>query len=215
MKKTYVFDMDGTLIDSVPYVIKNMGAVCARHGIDYTKEIIDILTPLGYYKSSVYLIERFKLSMSAEELTDEFLSEVYPSYRDEIKIDSEIADFLRRLRDSGANLYLFTASPHSFVEATLKSCGVFDLFDRIFAVDDFGLTKSDKKIYELLAGTLGVAPSEIDYFEDSPTALRNAKAAGYITHAVYEKQNSLSPEIMRAEFDEFIPSLTEYAKAYK
>ena len=214
MSKTYVFDMDGTLISSVAKVTECLIEVAKRHGIESDAELLRILTPLGYIKSAEYLIERFSLDTTVEALYDEYMEVVLPCYENVIKMRPDIKDYLIRLKAEGNRVFLFTASPHILVLANLKSAGVYDVFDKIYSVDDFGLSKANPEIYDILADEIGTPQTEILYFEDSPTALRNAKSRGYKTYAVYEEQNSLPEEVMRAEFDEFIPDLAEYAKTH-
>ena len=214
MSKVYVFDMDGTLIDSTSFVIEGIRTVLDRYKIKYDDDMKHRLTPLGYVKSAEYLTKEFSLAVTAEEMVEEFMEVILPLYRNDIKIDKDIKDYLFRLRADGARIFLFTASPHILVEANLKSGGVYEVFERVFAVDDFGLTKANPEIYSILAEKIGVPTSSIEYFDDSLTALRNAKASGYRTHAVCDVHTMVSEDIMRSEFDEFIPSLSEYAKRH-
>lgn len=69
-KKFYLFDFDGTLVNSMPSYIKGMLGILEEEGVKYAKDIIKIITPLGFGGTAKYFIENFGLKTTKEELTD-------------------------------------------------------------------------------------------------------------------------------------------------
>ena len=122
------------------------------------------------------------------------------------------ADFFKKLHDEGTQIYVLTASPHSVTEACLKHNdlhGKFRWFEQIWSVEDFKMSKSSPDIFYEVAKTIGCEPREIHYFDDSLIALKNARAAGYITYGVYDAQTPDEVETMKALSDTVVMSFEE------
>jgi HAD superfamily hydrolase (TIGR01509 family) len=123
-----------------------------------------------------------------------------------------VGDYLRKRKAEGAQLYVLTASPHIVTDACLRHNGVqgtFHWFDKVWSVEDFGLSKSDPQIFAKVAETIGCEVGEVHYFDDSLIALRNAKEAGYMTYGVYDAQTPDEVETMKALCDTVVMSFEE------
>ena len=212
-KGIYVFDLDGTLVNSMPYFKRAMLSIADDEGIEYDEELIKILTPLGYVGGAKYYIETFGVDATVEELCEKVRVRLYHEYKYNIKLKDGVREYLKRLSADGARLFVLTASPHSVTDACLANNGVYGLFEQIWSVEDFGLTKSDPEIFRKVADAIGCDMSEVNYFDDSLIALENAKAAGYRTYGVYDSQNDNEVIRMRDELsDVLVMSFRELLK---
>ena len=212
-KGIYVFDLDGTLVNSMPYFKRAMLSIADDEGIGYDDELIKILTPLGYVGGAKYYIEKYGVDATVEELCEKVRSRLSREYTYNIKLKDGVKEYIRDLAGSGCRLFVLTASPHSVTDVCLANNGVFGLFESIWSVEDFSLTKSDTRIFYEVAKTIGCEPSEIHYFDDSLIALENARAAGYITYGVYDSQTDDEVIRMRDELsDTLVMSFTELNK---
>ena len=198
MSKVYVFDLDGTLVNSMPYFERGMLSVADDEGLKYDEETIKIITPLGYLGSAKYYIRELGSKRSEEELVESFKEKLYREYTTNIYLKSGVAQYLRMLHGDGARLFVLTASPHLVTDACLKKNGVYDLFEKVWSVDDFGLTKSGTELFFEVAKTIGCNPSDVNYFDDSLIALKNATAAGYNTYGVYDRHTEDELDAMRS-----------------
>ena len=183
----YIFDFDGTLVDSMPYVAMGVKRFLTNHGVNYPENIMEIVTPLGYPGSAAYYNEHFGLSTTGEEYLADVQSFIYKFYQDEIPLKAGAYEYLTKLKARGALLAILTASPVHFVEPCFRRLGVFDLFDHIWSCDDFGTVKSNPEIYLKAAKRLSVAPKDIAFFDDSIHSLTAAKAAGLYTVGIYDE----------------------------
>lgn len=188
-KKIYCFDLDGTLVNSMPYFKKAMLSIAEDEGLDYDESLIKILTPLGYVGGAKYYIEHFGLNYSVEEICEKVRGRLYDAYANDIYLKDGVREYLSKLTRDGARLFVLTASPHSVTDICLKHNGVFDLFESVWSVEDFKLTKSDVQIFFDVAKVIQCEPEEVNYFDDSLIALENAKSAGFITYGVYDSQS--------------------------
>ena len=183
----YIFDFDGTLVDSMPYVAIGVKKFLADRGVKYPENIMEIVTPLGYPASAAYYNEHFGLSVTGEEYLDELQEYLYPRYRDEIPLKTGALEYLKALRERGAILTVLTASPIRFVEPCFERLGIRDWFAHLWCCSDFGITKSQPAIYLEAAKRLSCAPKDIAFFDDSFHSLTAAKEAGLYTVGIYDE----------------------------
>ena len=201
--KHYIFDFDGTLVDSMPYWSRKMLRVLELNGADYPPDIIKILTTLGDRGSANYFREVLGVKASVETLFEQMDEYALPCYRDQIVLKDGVLDYLNYLKGNGYSLNVLTASPHKMLDPCLKRNGVWELFDNVWSTDDFGLPKSDVKIYQEVAQKLGIKTEEAVFFDDNIDAVKTAKASGMRTVAVYD-----------ASADSFKSELREIADVY-
>ena len=68
--KTYLFDFDGTLVDSMPSYVAAMLRILDENHISYGRDIIKIITPLGYAGTAAYYTEKLGLTMPVEKTVE-------------------------------------------------------------------------------------------------------------------------------------------------
>lgn len=211
MRKVYVFDLDGTLVDSMPYFTKGILSILDDAGIQYGSEMINVVTPFGYTKSAELYV-----TMGVEQTVSEIVSTIEKrlvcEYSENVKLKPGVGDYLKQLYSDGARLFVLTASPHIVTDICLKNNGVFDLFEKVWSVEDFGMSKSELKLFEIVAETIGCEASEVNYFDDNITAVTNSKRSGYITYGVLDSQTDDDIEIIKKYSDVFIESFEDIVK---
>ena len=210
MNKIYVFDLDGTLIDSMPSYARVVLEILDEEGVTYGPELIKILTPLGNHKVAQYYIDHYGLKKSEEEIVERIERNLIYAYSNLIPAKAGVCEMLERLHARGDRLFVLTASPHITTDACLKKNGVFDLFEQVWSVEDYGINKSDIRLFYQLAERIGCRREEIHYFDDSLVALTNAKSAGLITYGVYDAQDEDEVAQMKRDYDFYVSSFAEF-----
>jgi HAD superfamily hydrolase (TIGR01509 family) len=209
MKDVYIFDLDGTLVDSMPYFTKAILSIPEEEGLTFDPtEMIKIVTPLGYTKSAEYY-RTLGAESSVEDMVHRIEKKLVYEYSNNIFTKPGVTAYVKALHKKGARLFVLTASPHLVTDVCLQHNGIFDLFEQVWSVEDFALSKSDTRIFFEVAKTVGCKPEEVHYFDDSLIALANAKKAGYRTYAVYDAQTPAEVERMKAEYDVYVGSFEE------
>ena len=206
MKPIYIFDLDGTLVDSMPRFAKGILKIADDAGISYDGELLKILTPLGYRGSAEYYVRELGVKDSVDHIVKQIENNLEYEYANNILPKSGVKEYLFHLHELGARLFVLTASPHLVTDVCLKRNGLYDLFEQVWSVDDFSLTKSDTRLFYEVADRLSCKPEEIHYFDDSLIALKNAKKAGYITYAVYDAQSPEEVACMKREYAVYVDS---------
>ena len=209
MKKICIFDLDGTLVNSMPRYTAGMYAVLDRRNISYEPDLIKILTPLGYTKSAEYYREHFGLTESVKEIVREMGEILVYEYSNNITLKPGVRDYLEKRKAEGASLYVLTASPHLVTDVCLKNNGVFDLFDKVWSVEDFGLSKSGTELFYKVAETVGCKTGDVEFFDDNLTALTNCTKAGMISYAVYDGQSDEDVAKMKEIGEYFVRSFED------
>ena len=205
---TYLFDFDGTLVDSMPTFADVMLRILDEEGIARPDGIIRTITPLGYGGSADYFIT-LGASSTKEELLARMHAYAYEEYAHRIPFKEGVEQALRALKARGASLNILTASPHTVLDVTLKRLGIYDLFDHIWSCEDFHTTKSDPEIYRMAADALGVAPNEYIFVDDNLGAVRTAKSAGVITYGIYDPSSEEYETEIRKCTDAYLYTLTD------
>ena len=188
MEKVCVFDLDGTLVDSMPSFQRGILSILDDAGIPYGPDMVQIVTPLGYTKSAELYVT-MGVQDSVENIVSRVEERLVKEYAENVFLKPGVGDYLRQLRDTGARLFVLTASPHSVTDICLKHNGVYDLFEKVWSVEDFGLSKSDVAIFYEVAKTIGCEVGEVNYFDDNLMAVTNAHKAGYLVYGVYDGQD--------------------------
>lgn len=203
-----VFDLDGTLVDSMPRYAAGILSVLDDEGIPYTPDLIGVLTPLGYTKSAE-LYQTMGVPGTVEDIVRRIENKLVEQYANHIPLKEGVGDYLRKRKAEGAKLYVLTASPHIVTDICLKHNGVYDLFDEVWSVEDFGLSKSDVKLFHVVADTIGCKCSEIDFFDDNLTAVTNAKKANYTVIGVCDRHTDAESAAMKAVVHQYIESFEQ------
>lgn len=199
---TYLFDFDGTLVDSMPTYVSAMLKILDDNNISYGDDIVKIITPLGVNGTADYYIQQLGIPLSKESLISLMKQYMVDAYFHTIPAKDNVLQVLLELKNRGANLNVLTASPHITLDACLKRLKLWDLFDNVWSCDDFNTTKADPNIYVKAANRLGKSVEEVLFLDDNLNADTTAKAAGMVVCGVYDDSS--------AEYEEQIKTATDY-----
>ena len=205
---TYLFDFDGTLVDSMPTYVNAMLRILDENGITYGDDIVKIITPLGVLGTADYYI-KMGLKLPKDEIIDLMKRYMAEEYFYNIPAKKNVISVLRQLKENGANLNVLTASPHITLDACLKRLGIFDLFTNVWSCDDFNTTKADQNIYVMAAKEIGEKVENVLFLDDNFNADKTAKAAGMKVCGVYDASSDEYTEEIKAITDYYIYDFSE------
>lgn len=205
---TYLFDFDGTLVDSMPTFVSVMKTILDENGISYGDDIVKIITPLGYAGTARYFNE-LGVDMPENELVLLMQKRAAYEYENNIPAKQNVIDVLRKLKARGANLNILTASPHTMLDPCLKRLGIFELFTNVWSCDDFGTTKADPQIYREAAERIGKPVGEVLFLDDNYNADKVAKEAGMNVCGVYDPSSEEYVEEIKSVCDMYIKDFSE------
>ena len=209
MDKIFIFDLDGTLVDSMPIGVGIVVDFLEKRGVSLPSEMIKTLTPLGYKGVAAYYSENLGIPMTAAEIYAEFQRETIKAYGELVPLKKGVKETLEALKQKGFRLCVLTASPNNLTELCLKRLQIFHLFEKVWSIDDFNLTKADKGIYLAAAKRLGAEISDCVMVDDHLGVLKVAKAAGMATVGVYDEYSIDFQEEIRAIADDYVTELSQ------
>lgn len=205
---TYLFDFDGTLVDSMPAYVSVMKTILDENNIPYGEDLVKIITPLGYGGTAKYFIE-LGLDMPEEKIVALMQERAKNEYENNIPAKPNVVSVVRELKSRGADLNILTASPHSMLDPCLKRLGIFELFTNVWSCEDFGTTKADPDIYREAAKRIGRPIEEILFLDDNYNADKVAKSTGIAVCGVYDESSAEYVEEIKAICDMYINDFSE------
>lgn len=192
-QKNIIFDLDGTLIDSMP-IWNNIGRnFLLSKGVNPPEDLEEKFEKMSFEESAEYFIDEFRLNMTVKEIIGEIIKSVEEKYITEIPLKKGVYEFLERMKKEGKKMCLLTASEEEYVYPALERLKIKDFFENIFTCSSIGMSKSGGEIYERTAEKCGFKKEDTAVFEDALHAVKNAKKAGFFVYAVYdghEEKNS-------------------------
>ena len=209
MGNIYIFDLDDTLVESDMRFEKALFAVLREDGIGYPPSLKETVTPMGIRRTAEYF-RQLGVKDTVEHIVERIEQKMRLLYTDIIRPKPGVPAFLQALHDRGDRLFVLTATVHSLTDVCLRNNSLYDLFEQVWAVDDFGLNKSDVELFERVASVIGCAPSKIRYFEDNSIALENARLAGWQTFAVYNQNTDAEIADIKKRFTAFVYSFENF-----
>lgn len=205
----YLFDFDGTLVDSMPTFVSSMLRILDENHVSYPEDITKTITPLGLNGTAEYFIDVLGLDMSKEKLMGIMKDYMMDAYFYTIPVKANVESALKELKSRGASLNVLTASPHITLDACMKRLGLWELFDNIWSCDDFDTTKADPDIYVRAAQKMGTSVENVLFLDDNLNADMTAKSAGMMVCGVYDDSSKDYVLQMKAATDHYIYDFKE------
>ena len=205
----YIFDLDGTLIDSSHAWHRVDDIFLSSYGFetpdDYDREIAG----MGFELAAQYTIDRFNLNRTVNEVINEWNSIVKDIFATEIFLFSGAEKYLRNLKSKGKKLSVATVNSVELTVSVLRNNGVLDLFDDITTVAEVTRPKGYPDIYLKSAEKLGISPSKCVVFEDILEGIKGARDGAFKTVAVMCKKNIHYRDDMISLCDRYITDYNE------
>lgn len=202
-----LFDIDGTLIDSMP-IWRHLGERYLRSlGVEPEPGLGDILWPMTAAEGAEYLRHHYHLSESLEEVSKGLTDQLARFYREEVSLKPGVRTCLDTLARNRIPMLLTTVGMRELEEAALRRLGVRNYFGEMLCCEDFKTSKRTPDIYLEGAGRLKLPPEQILVVEDVYTAIHSAHSAGFFTVAVQDGESRDDWERMKAEADLFLPDV--------
>lgn len=186
MIKGAIFDLDGTLIDSM-FIYKNMAhEMLAEQGITAPADIQQRMRRMNLAQMAQYTKDEFGLKESVEEIVQAVVDRVVQFYTHEVETKPGVKEMLAEFDRRGVKMCIVTVSERPIVEAALRRNDIFKYFGKIITCGEVGHDKTKPDIYRAALEYLGTDKSETVVFEDELHTIQTAKNDGFTVFGVAE-----------------------------
>lgn len=211
MKKAAIFDLDGTLIDSM-WVWADIDInYLEQFGFKPPADLKAVIEGMSMRETAVYFKERFSIADTVEDIQEAWNLMAYDRYNKKVKLKPLVFDLLRILRSEGLALGIATSNSRILTEAVLASNGILNLFEVILTGEDVKNGKPDPEIYLTAAERLEVYPEDCIVFEDVLMGVLAGKNAGMSVCAVYDPWNDPQKQEIIRTADFYVNDYEEIA----
>ena len=209
-----IFDMDGTLLDSMG-MWRTLASVLARnHGKEVPPDLDRKVASLGLREGTAYCKEVCGLPGTVEELMAEIWGQIEDFYQNHVQPKPGVVKFLSLLKMEGVWMYVATATDRHLAEKALQHAGIRDCFRGLVTSAETGAGKDvSPEIYERAMRRLRSNKKDTVIFEDALHAIRTAKTAGFRVAAIYDPSAEEDQEEIRALADYYFRSFEELFEA--
>ncbi len=195
-----IFDMDGTLVDSMGYWDAVCGELLRELGI-YSDDMIETLKPMTVPQTAEYLKTAFGIEGSPKEMISRMCGIMQTHYENDVQPKPGVYDFLDSMQKKGVRMCVASSTPDDLIDICLHRLKMRHYFDFLLSAEEVGKGKTDPDIFLLAANRLNATPQNTMVFEDSMMAADTAKRAGFQTAALYDDTGHTEWDTFRRKAD--------------
>lgn len=211
--KGAIFDMDGTLVDSMWVWSKIDEEYLKKRNIELPENLKEEIEHMSFSEVAQYFKNRFNLTDTIDEIQNEWNNMALHHYIHDVKLKPGAREFLSILKLKGVKIGLATSNCRLLIETTLKNNQIYDFFDSISTTDEVARGKDFPDIYLLAAQKLNLKPDECAVFEDILPAVKGAKSAGMIVIGVHDLYSEYQKNEIITHADMYISKYEELTEA--
>lgn len=199
-----LFDMDGTLIDSMPYWQSCGADYLVRRGCVPEEGLWEKLSTMSTMESAEYFQKKYGLKEPAEEIVAGFNGIMEENYRLRVPAKPGVREYLEFLSSAGVTMSICSATSRPLVEMTLERLELRHYFTDITSCDEVSAGKDRPDVFRLALRRAGVRPQEAVMYEDADFAIRTAHQLGMHVAAVYDPTCLSTKEELTPYWDVYI-----------
>lgn len=201
----FIFDMDGTLLDSMEKGWYKYGKLVAEKFIDPSTDMSEVTNSRDF----VYKVMNNMDPIDQDGFEDRWFSMMDKFYQTEAELKESVVEFLERARKEKIKMVIATATPRDMAIRALDRIGIGKYFEEVFDEDSVNDVKRNPTIYLAGADKLKLKPSECMVFEDNANFGLVAHNAEFKTCCVYDDLNKDKTDFMKSYCDCYIKSFKD------
>jgi len=200
--KAIVFDMDGTLVSSLPVIFHCENEISRK----YLKATLALEEVIAKFGPPAHAIIGNMTAGLSEDLRRQAVVDYYECYRKHVAsralVFPGITQLLRRIKSAGRRLALVTGVEKIMMEYTLNPFNLLEFFEARVTADDVRNSKPDPEGINLALRRIRVNPRESMYVGDSPADITAGKGAGVLTGAaLWSPENRGDPTTEHPDYE--------------
>lgn len=207
--KGAIFDVDGTILDSMSVWQKVTDNFFKKHGLILTAEKAAQYKEMTLNESLPQINEEFGLGMTFDEIYEEFRQMMAFEYAQNIEIKPNADKYLKKLHNSGIKIAVATSGYEGMCKDAFARLGIIDCIDAYAFSSEVGVNKGQPDIYYLAAKRISIAPEDCVVYEDIVQGIVTARNAGFGTCAIHDDTNADETALLKQHSDRYITGWAE------
>ena len=176
--KAAVFDIDGTLIDSIDFW-RNLGKnYLISQGISPRDDLYQAMETLTVTEGISYMKKEYKIGKTSLQIKEELDELLFSYYKNDAKLKPYVIEVIKTLKSKNIRLAIASVIDEELVFSILDRYGIYDYFEFVQTSKNTNLSKDNGEFFKLLPKRLNIKPGQIFLFEDSLHCMEAAKMAG-------------------------------------
>lgn len=199
--KLHIFDMDGTILDSMPMWATIASDYLDSYNVPHDDGVNKLIESYTLENAAKYFIK-----LGLDKTVDEIIKDIYDfsfnKYKYEIPAKPGMIELLKSLYYNGETICLLSASPVQCAEAAFERLDILNFFAKLLSCQDLETDKTVPETFINVATSFGFKPKDTIVYEDALYSILSAKKAGCMTAAIYD-------DFAKNEWDEILKNADE------
>lgn len=207
--KGAIFDLDGTLLDSMP-IWDTLGEDYLKSiGKEPKKDLKEKISVMSLKQAAEYFISEYGVNLNPTKIMEEFNDMLSNFYYKKAFVKEGAKEFLERLKKKNIKMCVVTATDKVLAQQSLKNNQMLEYFEYIFTCNEMGYGKDSEEIFNEAVKSLGTEKEHTIIFEDALYAIKTAKKTGMPVVAVFDESAENEKEEIKNLADLYIHSFVE------
>lgn len=205
--KGAIFDLDGTLVDSMPLWETLAYKYLIGKGLTPEHNLSEIMKTMSLIQAADYFRSTYKITDSSVTILNEINAMIEYQYRESVPLKKGVEALLKKLAQKNVKMCIATANDKKLTEIVVNRLGINSYFNSIITCTELGIGKDCPDFFLKALEYINTPIKETCVFEDSLHAIKNAKVAGFVVMAVYDKS-------AQNDYDEIIKTADLYIDSF-
>ncbi|MBO5246804.1 MAG: HAD family phosphatase [Eubacterium sp.] len=207
--KGIIFDLDGTMIDSM-WMWRDIDlAFMGERNLPFTDDLERAIEGMSFRETAQYFIQTYQLKETAEELMQIWIEMAIHKYQYEVLPKPGLLAFLQEMKRRGIRMGIATSNARTLLDAAANAHGLYDYMDAVLTANEVARGKPAPDVFLAVSEKIGIPPAQCLVFEDIVQGIRAGLAAGMKVCAISDDYSVAQDEEKRALAHYYIDSYTQ------
>ena len=207
--KAVIFDVDGTLLDTMPIWSESGATYLKSIGVEPEEGLGEKLFTMTTDGGAVYLKDTYNLEQSLNEIKEGITAIVSEAYRNYADFKPGAKELLLEMKSKGIPMTVASSTESHLLKMVLGRLGVADYFKEILSCGDMKTTKNEPDIFYKAVEIMGSEVENTWIFEDGLYAIKTGVREGFPVVGVYDKVSYKDQKEIKAYSDIYVSNLEE------
>lgn len=208
--KLFLFDLDGTILDSLKIWNDIDLLFFKNHNLIMGEDYHIAIAPLTLEETATYTKNTYKLDIDEEKIMKEWSDLAIKEYAENVNLKKGVKEFLDYLKNKNVHLAIATSCNEEMFKPCLERYGIVSYFEHFYTSQNLKINKSNTNFFKEILNEYKIEPDQILFFEDSLASMKCAKSLGFNVVAVMDKKWEKQKEEIIASSDDQIEDFSQF-----